>query len=48
MFEVVVRNCLSVNLYLNQTLLTFLLYVRQIWMAQLIPAISVMGYLPLN
>ena len=37
-----------VNLSLNQTLLTFLLSVRQTWMAQLILAISLWGYLPLN
>ena len=37
------------NVSLNQTLLTFLLYVRQTWMAQLILAISLRdrGYLPL-
>ena len=33
-------NLLIVSLSLNQTLLTFLLYVRQTWMAQLILAIS--------
>ena len=35
------------NLFLNQTLLTFLLHVRQTWMTQLILAISVSGYLSL-
>ena len=35
-------NC--VNLSLNQTLLTFLLCVRQIWIAQLFLANSVRGY----
>ena len=33
-------NLLIVSLSLNQTLLKFLLYVRQTWMAQLILAIS--------
>ena len=32
-------NFVIVNLSLNQTLLTFLLYVRQTWMTQLILAI---------
>ena len=36
-----------VNLSLNQTPLTFLLYVRQTWMTQLIMAISLRGYLSL-
>ena len=35
------------NLSLNQTLKTFLLYLRQTWMTQLILAVSVRGYLPL-
>ena len=35
------------NLSLNQTLLTFLLCVRQTWMTQLILAISLRGYLSL-
>ena len=35
------------NLSLNQTLLTFLLCVRQTWMTQLILVISLRGYLPL-
>ena len=35
-FEAQVRILLIVDLSLNQTLLTFLLYVRQTWMAQLI------------
>ena len=39
-FEVFVPILLNVNLSLNQTLLTFLLYVRQIWMIQMILAIS--------
>ena len=34
---------LNVNLSVNQTLLTFLLYVRQTWMTQLILAISLWG-----
>ena len=32
---------------MNQTLLTFLLYVKQTWMTQLIVNFSVRGYLPL-
>ena len=47
MFEAFVQILLIVSLSLNQTLLTFLLYVRQTWMTQLILAISVRGYLPL-
>ena len=40
---------LNVNVSLNQTLLTFLLYVRQTWMTQLILALSLWGvYLPLT
>ena len=39
-FEAFVRILLIVNLSLNQTLLTFLLCVRQTWMTQLILAIS--------
>ena len=39
-FEAFVRILLNVNLSLNQTLLTFLLYVRQTWTAQFILAIS--------
>ena len=35
-FEAFVRILLNVNLSLNQTLLTFWLYVRQTWMTQLI------------
>ena len=42
-FEAFVRILLNVNLSLNQTLLTFLLYVRLTWTAQLILAISVWG-----
>ena len=38
---------LNLNFSLNQTLLIFLLYVRQTWMTQLIVAISLWGYLPL-
>ena len=32
--EAVVRILLIVNIYLNQTLLTLLFYVRQTWMSQ--------------
>ena len=39
-FEAFVRILLIVNLSLNQTLLTFLLCVRQTWMTQLILVIS--------
>ena len=39
-FEAFVRILLIVNLSLNQTLLTFLLCVRQTWMTQLILKIS--------
>ena len=39
-FETFVRILLNVNLSLNQTLLTFLLCVRQNWMTQLILAVS--------
>ena len=39
-FEAFVRILLIANLSLNQTLLTFLLCVRQTWMTQLILAIS--------
>ena len=39
-FEAFVRILLIVNLYLNQTLLTFLLCVSQTWMTQLILVIS--------
>ena len=42
-FEPFIRIFLIVNLSLNQTLLTFLLYVRQTWMTQLILAISLWG-----
>ena len=38
-----VQTLLIVNLPLNQTLLTFLLYVRQTWITQLIVAISLSG-----
>ena len=38
-FEVFIQILLNVNLSLNQTLVTFLLCVRQTWMAQLILAI---------
>ena len=42
------QTLLIANLSLNQTLLTFLLCVRQAWMTQLILAISLLrGYLPL-
>ena len=40
MFVAFVQILLNVNFSLNQTLLTFLLYVRQTWMTQLILAIS--------
>ena len=46
-FEVFVHIFLNMNLSLNQTLLTFLLYVRQTLITQLILAISVWDYLPL-
>ena len=40
---------LNVNLSLNQTLLSFLLYVRQTVITQLILAVSLWGvYVPLN
>ena len=39
-FEALVQILLIANLSLNQTLQTFLLYVRQTWMTQLILAIS--------
>ena len=45
--EVFVPIFLNVNLFLNQTLLKFLLCGRQTWMTQLILAISLSGYLPL-
>ena len=44
-FEAFVRILLNVNLSLNQTFLTFWVYVRQTWMTQLILAVTV--YLPL-
>ena len=40
--EAFIRILLIVNLFFNQTLLTFLLYVRQTWMTQLILAISLL------
>ena len=40
-------NVFDVNLFLNQTFLTFLLYVRQTWMTRLVLEISVKAYLPL-
>ena len=40
LFEAFVQILLIVNLSMNQTLLTFLLYVRPTWMTQLILAIS--------
>ena len=46
-FEVFIWILLIANLSLNQTLLTFLLCVRQTWMTQLILEISLWGYLPL-
>ena len=42
-FETFVQISLNVNLSLNQTFLAFLLCVRQIWMTQLILAISRQG-----
>ena len=39
-FEAFVRTLFNVNLFMNQTLLTFLLCVRQTWITQLILAIS--------
>ena len=39
-FKAFIQILLIVNLSLNQTVLTFLLCVRQTWMAQLILAIS--------
>ena len=39
-FKVFIRILLNLNLSLNETLLTFLPYVRQTWMTQLILAIS--------
>ena len=39
-FELLVRILLDVNLPLNQTFLTFMLYVRQTWMTQFIVTIS--------
>ena len=39
-FEAFIRILLIASLSLNQTLLTFLLCVRQTWMTQLILAIS--------
>ena len=42
-FEAFVQILLIVNLSLNQTLLIFLLNVRQTWMTQLILAISLEG-----
>ena len=42
-----IRDLRNVNLSLNQTLLTFLLYVRQTWMTQSTDNFSVRGYLPL-
>ena len=42
-FEPFIQIFLTVNLSLNQTLLTFLLYVRQTWMTQSILTISLWG-----
>ena len=39
-FKAFVRDLLIANLSLNQTLLTFLFYVKKTWMTQLILAIS--------
>ena len=46
-FEAFVLILLTVDLSLSQTLLTFLLCMRQTWRTQLILAISLWGYLPL-
>ena len=40
MFQVFVRILFNLNLSLNQTILTFLVYERQTWLTQLILAIS--------
>ena len=40
--EAFIRILLIVNFFFNQTLLTFLLYVRQTWMTQLILAIPLL------
>ena len=42
-FKALVRILLNVNLSLNQTFRTFLLYVRKTWMTQLILTISLWG-----
>ena len=42
-FKALVRILLNVNLLLNQTFRTFLLYVRKTWMTQLILTISLWG-----
>ena len=47
MFEAFVQILLIVTLSLNQTLLTFLLYVRQTWMTQMILAISLWMFVSL-
>ena len=44
MFEAFVGILLIVNLFLNQTLRTFLLYLRHTWMPQLILATSLRGF----
>ena len=46
-FEAFIQILLIVNLSLNQTVLTFLLYARQTWMTQLILAISVWEFIRL-
>ena len=43
MFEAFIQSLLIVSLSLDQTFLTFLLYVRQTWMTQLILVISQLG-----
>ena len=48
LIEAFIPILLNVNLSLNQTLLTFLLYVRQTWMTQLILAISLWGLSSFN
>ena len=47
-FEVFVQFSLNLNLSLNQTLLTFLLYVRQIWMTQMTLTISLWRVISFN
>ena len=44
-FKAFVRILLIANISLNETLLTFFLYVRQTWITQLIQAISLRGFI---